>query len=100
MNDIGKPFGHTGGYCADSVFGNEFDGNLGLRVDLFEVEDKLSEVLNAVDVVVGWGRDESDAGVGHPNPGDLVGHFMAWNLAALTGLGSLSHLDLNLFGTG
>ena len=68
------------------------------RVRLLEVEDELREVLDRVDVVMGRGGDQRDAGNRVPQPGDLVGHLLAGELAALAGLRALRHLDLELAG--
>ena len=54
----------------------------------------LSEVLNGVDVVVGWGRDEAHRGHRVAKTRELRGHLEAGQLTALAGLGALGHLDL------
>ncbi len=70
------------------------------RVRVLQVVDQLVEVLDRVDVVVRRRADQADtrggvAGLGDPGI-DLVGR----QLAALTGLGALGHLDLDVVGVG
>ena len=46
---------------ADSDFGDELDADSGMRVDVLEVVDELLEILDRVDVVVRWRRDQADS---------------------------------------
>ena len=61
-----------------------------------EVEDELREVLDRVDVVVRRRRDQRDAGLGVPEPRDLLAHLRGRELTALAGLRALRDLDLEL----
>ena len=90
---------HAGGDGAHAVLGHQLHRDLG-GVDLLEVVDELGQVLDGVDVVVGRRGDEADAGLGVAQAGDLVGHLVAGQLAALARLGALGHLDLQLVGVG
>jgi hypothetical protein len=90
--------GYACGYCAHTYFRHQLDGDARLRVDVLEVVDKLGEILDGVDVVMGRRRDETDAGNGVASPGDDLVDLVAGQLAALAGLGALRHLDLQLVG--
>ena len=63
---------------------------------LVQVVDQLGEILNGINVVVGWGRDQGHTGLAVAQPGDVGIHLGARKLAALTRLGPLGHLDLQL----
>src|SRR6185295_17677029 len=66
------------------------------RVRVLQVVDQLREILDRVDVVVRRRADQADAGRRVPNARDVVVDLLAGQLAALAGLGSLRHLDLQL----
>ena len=97
---IGVGFGHSRGNGADSGFGHQFDADLGPGIDLFEVVNQLGQILNAVDVVMGRGGNEHDPGGGPAEGGDEWRDLVAGELAAFTGLGSLSNLDFQFRGAG
>ena len=82
----------------DAHLGDQLDADPRARVDRAQVVDQLGEVLDRVHVVVRWGRDEPDAGGGVTQPRDGDVHLVAGQLAALTGLGALGDLDLDLVG--
>ena len=60
--------------------------------------DQLREVFDRIDVVVRRRADQLDARGGIAQQGDVLGHLLAGQLAALAGLGALRHLDLDLLG--
>ena len=84
----------------DTRLRDELDGDGRLRVHLLEVEDELRQVLDRVDVVVGWRRDQADPGLRVAQPRDLGRHLVPGELAALAGLRPLRDLDLELVGAG
>eukprot|EP00962_Isochrysis_galbana_P006459 scaffold1734_cov113-Isochrysis_galbana.AAC.26 len=88
--------GDAGGDDADANLGDELDRDARGAVGRLEVVDQLRQVLDGVDVVVRRGRDEADAGSGAARLGDELGHLVPGQLAALTRLGALRHLDLDL----
>ena len=96
LDHVGVGLGDARGHRADADLRDELDGDLGLRVDLVEVVDELSEVLDRVDVVVGRRRDEHDALLARADRRDVLVHLGAGQLAALAGLGALRDLDLDL----
>ena len=89
---------HSGGHRADAHLGDELDGDAGVRVGVPQVVDQLGQVFNGVDVMVRRGRDEADIRHGMAQPGDVRVHLVRRELAALSGLGALGHLDLELGG--
>jgi len=88
--------GDTRRHRADTDLGDELDRDARGAVGRLEVVDQLRQVLDGVDVVVRRGRDEADAGSGAARLGDELGHLVPGQLAALTRLGALRHLDLDL----
>ena len=70
---------------------------LAARVDLFEVIDQLCQILDRIDIVVRRRGDQRHAGVEWRKPAINSVTFMPGKLSALTGLGPLGDLDLQLF---
>jgi len=97
-HDVGVRLGDTGGNGAHADLGDEFHANASLAIGVLEVVNQLREILNRVDVVVRWWRDEADAGRGEAGLRDPRIDFGAGKLAAFAGLGALSHLDLEFAG--
>ena len=85
---------HTGGNSSHSALCHEFHADGSLRINVLEVEDKLGEVLDGVDVVMRWWRDERDARDGVAGLGDNLVYLESRQLTAFSRLGSLSHLNL------
>src|SRR5690606_19995181 len=85
---------------ADAGTRDELHAHLRAAIDLLEVEDQLREVLDRVDVVVWRRRDECDTGNRMTQPRDERRDLVAGQLAALTGLCALGHLDLDLLRVG
>ena len=80
----------------DTGLGNELDRNARLRIGVLQVEDELGEVLDGVDVVMRRRRDEADARRGTARAGNPRPDLLTGKMAALTRLGALRHLDLQL----
>ena len=92
--------GNAGGDRPDAGRGDQLDPDPGCGVDRPQVGDELGEVLDRVDVVVGRRAD-----VGHPDLAAAQGRdqgrrLLRRELAALAGLASLGHLDLELLRPG
>ena len=49
-----------------------------------QVEDQLGQILDGVDVMVGRGGDEGDAGLAPPQLCDVGADLLAWQLPTLT----------------
>ena len=96
QDHVGVGLGHARGDRADAHLGDELHGDPRARVGVLEVVDQLREVLDGVDVVVRWRRDEAHARRRVADLGDPGVDLVAGQLAALAGLGALGHLDLDL----
>jgi hypothetical protein len=59
---IGTCLGYAGGDRADADLGNELDRNVAFRVDVFQIEDELRQILAGLDLVMRRRRDQADAG--------------------------------------
>ena len=97
QDDVGLGLGHARSNRADTARRHQLDRHLAARVDLLEVIDQLRKVFDRVDVVVRRGRDQRHALGRMPQPRDQIGDLHAGKLPTLTGLGTLSDLDLQLF---
>ncbi|OAV68215.1 hypothetical protein Barb4_02161 [Bacteroidales bacterium Barb4] len=95
---VGFRFGYTGGDGSHAAFGYELDADFGGRIDVFEVEDELCQVLDGIDIVMRRRRYEGDAGDGMAGAGDDVVHFVAGQLSTFTRLRALSDFDLYFIG--
>ncbi len=93
---VGVRLGDTGRDGADADLGDQLHVDAGLRVGVLQVVDQLGEILDRVDVVVRRRRDQADARRGAAHLGDPRVHLVRRKLAALAGLGSLRHLDLDV----
>src|SRR5690606_15347395 len=98
QHDVGVRLGDARRDRADADLGDQLDVHPRLRVRVLEVVDQLGDVLDRVDVVVRRRRDQADTRRGVPGLGDPGVHLAAGQLAALTGLGALRHLDLQVVG--
>ena len=97
---VGVRLGDARGDGANADLGDQLDADARLGVGVLEVVDQLGQILDGVDVVVGRRTDEHDARDGVADAGDVIGDFVAGELAAFAGLGALGHFDLELVGVG
>ena len=95
---VGLALGDARRHRADADLGDQLHRNVGLRVDVLEIENELLEVLDRIDVVMGRGRDQADALRRMTHLGDHRVDLVAGQLAAFAGLGALRHLDLHHVG--
>ena len=95
---VGSTLGHTGGDGADAGLADQLDRHACAGVGVLKVKDQLCQVLDRVNIVVRRRRDQADAGRGLTDLGDPGVDLLAGQVATLTGLGALGHLDLNLEG--
>ena len=97
---VGPRLRHPGGHRPHADLGHELDRHRCPRVGAAQVVDQLLEILDRVDVVVRRRRDQLHARRRVAQLGDVVADLVARQLAALTGLGALRHLDLEPVGVG
>ena len=98
QHDVGLGLADPGSDRADTDLGDELDVDPRRRVGVLQVVDQLLEILDRVDVVVRWRADQADARRGVAGRGDPRVHLVTRQLATLTGLGALGHLDLQVVG--
>src|SRR5690606_17324127 len=98
QHDVGVRLRHTRGHRADTDLGDQLHVDAGRRVGVLQVVDQLRQVLDRVDVVVRWRRDEADTRRRVPGLADPRVDLGAGQLTALTRLGALRHLDLDVVG--
>ena len=96
---VGLALGDACGNGADANFRHQLDADARLWRDIFQVMDQLRQVFNGINVVVRWRRDQANPRHRMAQATDVLRHLGTRQLAALTRLGTLSHLDLDLIGT-
>ncbi|SKZ72348.1 Uncharacterised protein [Mycobacteroides abscessus subsp. abscessus] len=96
QHDVGVCLRHTRGDRSDAELTDELDVYARLRIGILQIVDQLGEILDRVDVVMRWRRDEADARRRTTNLGDPRIHLVRRKLAALTGFRALRHLDLDV----
>ena len=90
--------GHARSHRAHAAARDQLHAYRRARVHTLQVVDELREIFNRVDVMVRRRRDQTHSRLCVPQPRNQPGDLMARQLSALTGLGALRHLDLDLFG--
>ena len=94
QHNISTGLDHAGRDRTDAGLGHQLDRNIGGWIDLLQVEDQLCEILDRIDIMVRWWRDQRHARCGMPDTCDLIADLVAGQLAAFARLGALRHLDL------
>src|SRR6267378_3873345 len=97
-DNVRARLGYARGNDADSGTGNEFYADARARIDGAQVVYQLREVFDAVNVVMWRRRNQRGARRGVPDARDVFADFLGGQLAALTGLRALRHLDFKFFG--
>ena len=95
-NDVGFCLRDTSSNCANAFLTHELDVDSSRRVGPLEVENKLLEVFDRIDIVMRRRRDEPHTGRAVARPCNPWIYLACRQLATLTRLGSLSHLDLDV----
>ena len=98
LDDVSVSLGDTACNGTDAYLGDELDGDLGLWVDLVEVEDQLTQILDGVDIVMRRWGDQGYTWLTVSHSGDVLADFGSWQLSTFAGLGSLGDLDFDLPG--
>ena len=96
QHDVGVRLRHPRRDGADADRADQLDVDARVGVGVLQVVNELCQVLDRVDVVVRRRRDQSDAGRRMPGLRDVRVDLETRQLAALTRLGALRHLDLNV----
>ena len=94
----GAGLGHAAGNRAHARGRHQFHGDLRVLVGTLQVIDQFRQILDRIDIMMRRRGDQGNprcrtAGLRH-----AVGHLRAGQMSALAGLGTLRHLDLDLFG--
>ena len=97
-NQVGLGFSYTRRNGSHSAFGHQLHADLGTGIHILEIENQLSQIFNGINIVMRRRRNQRYARNGMTRTGYYFIYFESRKLAAFTGLGSLSHLDLDLFG--
>ena len=95
---IGMGLGYAGCNRSDADFCDQLDTDVRLRIGILQVMDELRQVLDGIDIVVWRRRDQTDTCGGMAYLGDGGVDLVPWQLATLTWLGTLCHLDLDHIG--
>mmetsp|Transcript_53181 Transcript_53181/g.94974 ORF Transcript_53181/g.94974 Transcript_53181/m.94974 type:complete len:304 (-) Transcript_53181:1972-2883(-) len=88
--------GDSRGNDTDTNLRHQLDRNTGLRVRTLQIVDQLGQILDGVDIVVGWGGDQTHTRSRIAARTDARGNLVTWQFSTFTRLGTLCHLDLDL----
>ncbi len=83
---------------AHTDFRHQLDADAGVWRHVLQVMDELRQVFDRINIVVGRGRNQSHTRHAVAQLANVIRHLATRQLAALTGLGALRHLDLDLVG--
>src|SRR6266481_1275231 len=92
-DDVGASFCNAGCDDANARAGNQFYADARTRIDGAQIVNELSEVFDAVNIVVRRRRNQWSARRGMTNTRDVGSHFFRGKLAAFAGLGGLRHFN-------
>ena len=93
---VGMSLGHARGDGADTDLGHELHMDARPGIGVLQVINKLRQILNRINIVVRWRRNQAHARGGVAHARDPWIHLVAGELATLAGLGPLRHLDLDV----
>ena len=86
------------GNDANPSAGYEFHANARSRIHRAQIVNQLCEIFDTVNVMMRWRRNQRSPGGGMPDARNVLADLPCRQLAALTGLRALRHLDFELFG--
>ena len=95
-DDVRATFGYTCSNRANADFGYELHVDACTRVRILQIMDKLSQILDRINIMMRRRRDQANAWRRSANLSNPRIHLTSRKLAAFTGLRALRHLDLNL----
>src|SRR5262245_340491 len=75
---------------------HQFYRHRGIGIGVLEIKNQLRQVLDRIDVMMRWRRNQLHARGGIAELGDILVDLVARQLAAFARLGALRHLDLQL----
>ena len=96
QNDLCASFGDSCCNRPDAGLRNQLDRDTRLFICILQIIDQLRQILDGIDIVMRRRRDQADTRGGVSGLCDPRIHLSARQVAALSGLGSLRHLDLDL----
>src|SRR5260370_11464463 len=97
-DDVGGGFGNARSDDADSGTGYKLYADAGARVHGAKVVDQLSEVLDAVNIVVWRRRNQRRAWGGVADARDVFADLLRGQLAAFARFRALGHFDFKFLG--
>ena len=89
-------FGHSRRDGADADFGNQLDADARMMIGVLKIVNQLRQIFDGIDIVMRRRRDQTDSRRRVAHLGDPRIDFSPGQLAALSRLGALRHLDLQL----
>ena len=98
QNMVGVGLGDSRRNGTNPRFRHQFHADSGGTVSIFQVENKLGQIFNRVNIVVRRRRDQTNPGCTVPGTSNPVIYFEAGQLPTFAGLGPLRHLDLQFTG--
>ena len=87
-------FCHSGGNGADADLRNQLDADPGMMIRVLQVVNQLREIFDGINIVMRRRRYQPDSRRRVAHFGDPRVNFAPGQLAALSRLGALRHLDL------
>ena len=100
QHNVGMRLRHTSGNSTHTLLGDELHVNAGARIGVLEVVNELRQILNRVDVVMRWWRDQTHARGGDAHFRNPRVDLVRWQLATFAGLCTLGHLNLDVGAVG
>ena len=97
---IGMRIDHTSRDGANTDLRYQFDADACRRIRIFEVMDQLRQILDRIDVVVGWWADQSNPGRRKSNSCNVLIDLATRQFATFARFRPLGHFDLQFISIG
>ena len=91
--------GHTSSNGAHTDFRHQLDTDARMRCHVLQVVDQLGQVLDRINVVVGWWGNQTHTWHAVAQLASVLADLTTRQLTAFAWLGTLRHLDLDLVRT-
>ena len=98
QNHLRTRLGHTCRHGSHTCLRNQFYGNPGIFVGIFQIIDKLCQVFDRINIVMRRRRNQADSRCGVSGSGYPRVYLSGWQVSAFSRLRTLGHLNLNLLG--